>query len=222
MAADIGSSGQPLERLSIELHRLILLELDDIGSLGCAILSCHALHSAFSINPGVIATQVLVNQVGCDVLPEAIAAFESSRAGAEKDDFVGFMAQHVYRRSVCSISATPAEAASFAKLDVCSRQLVHMFANDCLAEVPTPKAEEDVADQSSDVSLAPTPSERARIRRALYRFETFCNIARRILPGVFYPDTRLDSFCSRFSPWENEQVGCIQDFLFRLVSPGEF
>ncbi|KAH8582380.1 hypothetical protein B0O99DRAFT_603455 [Bisporella sp. PMI_857] len=75
------------------------------------------------------------------------------------------------------------------------------------------------ANSSKACSAVPTQGETARIKRALYRFEIFCNVFRRTRPRVPVPDEYLDHFCCRFSPWENEQMGCIQDFLFRLVSP---
>ncbi|KAM5349457.1 hypothetical protein ACJ41O_005962 [Fusarium nematophilum] len=208
-----------MQRLPLEISKLILSELDDFSSLPSSILSCHALHSAFTSDPSGIATQVLVNQVGIYILPEAIAAFESSRLRPQSkvQDALDLTAQHFDARATPSISATPAEAASFAQLDVYVRNLARLFANDCLAKSPTPEGEGGDAGPSS--SPAPTPTETDRIRRALYRFEAFCNLCRRVRPSVPIPNERLDEFCKRFSPCENEQLACIQDFLFRLASP---
>ena len=68
-----------------------------------------------------------------------------------------------------------------------------------------------------------TRQEICRIERALYRFEIYCNIFRESpkaqYSSVYGEQKRL--FFSNFAPWENEQLGCIHDFLARVVSPGQ-
>ncbi|KAJ9646962.1 hypothetical protein H2204_000654 [Knufia peltigerae] len=68
----------------------------------------------------------------------------------------------------------------------------------------------------------PTPTEIRRIQRTLYRFEIYCNLfrARKKPPAAaFDVDEHRTVFFSKFSPWENEQLGCIHDYLFHKASP---
>ncbi|KND93678.1 hypothetical protein TOPH_01416 [Tolypocladium ophioglossoides CBS 100239] len=62
--------------------------------------------------------------------------------------------------------------------------------------------------------------EICRIERALYRFEIYCNLfreSRKAQSSVYGEQKRL--FFANFAPWENEQLGCIHDFLAQVVSP---
>ncbi|RSL59521.1 hypothetical protein CEP54_007236 [Fusarium duplospermum] len=173
MAADGDDSKSFLERLPVEIFKLILSELDDFQSLSSAIFSCRAVHSAFTCNKSSIARRVLVNQVDIQVLPEAISAFEASRLHPRcaPQEFLDFVARHFSNRSTrdLTISGTVTELATFARLDIFVRKLALMFADDCLAKAP--------AETGCDVP--PTLTEKARICRALYRFETFCYLSRR-------------------------------------------
>lgn len=68
-----------------------------------------------------------------------------------------------------------------------------------------------------------TRQEACRIHRALYRFEIyrnlFCQSPAKVQSSVYGEQNEL--FFSHFAPWENEQLGCIHDFLARIVLPGQ-
>lgn len=209
-----------LGRLPVEIKRLILSELDDFDSLKSATLSGRALHSAFTSG---IASQVLSNQIGVQVLPEAVASIEASRLPPKRtaQELSDFLEQHFHAREGKTVSLTVAQATSFAKLDDCVGKLAFMFAKECLARVPVPKPQNPAFDSLAAFStLTPTATETARIRRALYRFEAFSKVFRKHRTFRI-PDKCLDDFWRRFSNWENEQLACIQDFLYRLASPGK-
>ncbi|KAI0973402.1 hypothetical protein F4678DRAFT_477867 [Xylaria arbuscula] len=70
----------------------------------------------------------------------------------------------------------------------------------------------------------PAHQEICRIERTLYRFEIHCNIFREYKrrfsssPSTVLSD-RKRLFFDNFAPYENEQLGCIHDFLIQIVSP---
>ena len=76
--------------------------------------------------------------------------------------------------------------------------------------------------------LSPTRQELRRIERALYRFEIYCDLFREIpnersstIPSAINSE-QSQLFFAKFAPYENEQLGCIHDFLVRAISPSKF
>lgn len=205
------------DTLPIELRRLILAELDSFSSLAAAILTCRALHSAYLLKPSeAITASILVNQVRYDVLPEVTIAFASSHLpphSPEASD--AFLTTYLVSRTVHPISATIGAYSQLEELNWCVQSLAQRFSDDCLARAETS------GDSLSNVAAAPTASELARIERALYRFEIFCNLYYRKSPSQPVSHDSLAAFCLCFAPWENEQLGTILDFLFRIASPGK-
>ncbi|MCJ1402995.1 hypothetical protein MMC11_006217 [Xylographa trunciseda] len=63
-------------------------------------------------------------------------------------------------------------------------------------------------------------TERRRIERAFYRFELYCNLFRERKYGDdrFSPEEQRDIFFASYTPWENEQLACIHDYLFDRLS----
>ncbi|VUC25572.1 unnamed protein product [Clonostachys rosea] len=201
--------------LPIELRRLILAELDSFSSLASAILTCRALHSAYLLKPsGAITASILVNQVGYDVLPEVTIALASSQLpphSPEASDV--FITTYLASRTIHQIPASLGAYSRLEELNSCVTSLAQWFADDCLGRLETS------GDGSSNVAAPPTASEIARIKRALYRFEIFCNLYYRKSPSQPVSHDSLATFCLCFAPWENEQLGAILDFLFRIASP---
>lgn len=80
-----------------------------------------------------------------------------------------------------------------------------------------------IAEEGATISL--TSSEAARIERAFYRFELYCNLFRREdTPHgghAYEDDSRKDIFFDKFMPYENEQFVCIYDYLFSEVTIGK-
>lgn len=72
----------------------------------------------------------------------------------------------------------------------------------------------------------PSRKELFRIRRALYRFQIYCNLVFRD-DTDFHAERRVrqtrnfylgDYFFGSFSPWVNEQLSCIHDYLEEVLS----
>ncbi|KAH8883481.1 hypothetical protein GQ53DRAFT_811480 [Thozetella sp. PMI_491] len=207
-----------LDMLPPELQVLILSKLDDFGSLASAIFTCRNLYSAFSISPETTATQILVNQVGLDILPEAVAAFVSRSLPSQPPEAsYEFFSKYLGMRCTNATNFAVADCARFSKLHACVEKLARMFADDCSAKLRQMTADGQGA--QSITTAAPTGSEMDRFKRVLYRFEIFCNVFRCGPTGEPISDVELNRFCICFAPWENEQLGCALEFLFRLIGP---
>lgn len=220
------SSPSPLERLPPEIIELILLEISDPQSLLAAI-SCMVFNPCFCEKSDSISAQVLRNHLGVDVLPEAVAAFESSRLRPHDESFVNemynFRDQYLIRRQGPCKSLALWKALRIAKLHYFVTQLTDRFLFDTASRGPL----------HGGVS-AVTHQERCRVERTFYHFEVYCNIFKNEWSGeprggigCLIPrnstvsEHQTDFFFTNFAPWEIEQLGCIYDFLDRLVSRGQ-
>lgn len=65
-------------------------------------------------------------------------------------------------------------------------------------------------------------NEVTRIERSLYRFEIYCNLFRDSAQFTFAPGPeQREAYFSKFSPWENEQLACVQDYLSGAIREGK-
>ncbi|KAF5532687.1 zinc finger domain-containing protein [Fusarium phyllophilum] len=115
-----GPRGSPVERLPVEITQKVLSTITDLLSLRCAALSCPAFFYAFNNAENAITTCVLSMQVGFDVLPEAIAASESSQLPSHTEDKIQeFVANHLRERRSPPVSWTLASALPIGKFHNC-------------------------------------------------------------------------------------------------------
>lgn len=210
-----------LERLSVELLRIILCTLPDVATLHSAVLSCPTFHFAFQKAESSITTKVLLNQVDVDLLPDAVAALESwslsQRIGhldilGGRRDIQHFVTTNFHQRPKTPQDWTLQQAHRIGKLSDCVSQLADRFTSDTIARAPL-----------SQWESAPTSQELRRIQRVLYRFEIYRNLfheSAQAQSGIV--DQQYELFFESFTSWEIEQLGCIHDFLVRSVWPGEF
>ncbi|KAK9434900.1 hypothetical protein VB005_09689 [Metarhizium brunneum] len=216
MCQDQGLQPASIERLSVELLQMVLLELPDVSSLRAAALSCPLLYEVFLDAETTITTQVLLKQIDDSVLPEAELAFLSSSLhhGPEPEyqhGLVDFITQNLRQRPTPPRSWSLQKALQLERLHLCVSELTQKFVHTTLTTYPMTQGE-----------CTATRLERCRIERAFYRFEIYCNLFR-MLPEI---DVELPThiekkrlFIACFAPWENEQLGCIHDFLVRAASP---
>lgn len=61
----------------------------------------------------------------------------------------------------------------------------------------------------------------SRYEREFYRFELYCNLYHDFKTPVMSLEEQRVFFFSNFSPWENEQLTCVHDYLIRLLAPGQ-
>lgn len=209
----------PIESLSVELVRMILSALPDVATLQKTAISCPLFYHAFLEVEKSISTQILSLQMDYDVLPEAVAAFESSKArnihsGTKDIDCLeavtDYIARNLRQRPEPPKLWTLNEALRLEQLHISVSWFANKIATEALAKDPLNRT-----------NAIATPQEISRIQRALYRFEIYCDLFRQInrKQSVFYPNQKT-LFFSNFAPWEIEQLGCVHDFLARAVTPG--
>ncbi|KAK1768774.1 hypothetical protein QBC33DRAFT_577229 [Phialemonium atrogriseum] len=205
----------PIDGLSVELVRMILSVVPDVASLQAAALSCPLFYRAFLEAETAITAQVLLNQIDISVLPEAMAASESSSLRPHDTEpkngqvIVDFVTQNLRQRPTPPRSWSLRKALRLGRLHVYMDGLAKKFAMAALTKRPLNRSK----------SIA-TRQEICRIERALYRFEIYCNLFRespKAQSSVYGEQKQL--FFANFAPWENEQLDCIHDFLVQIVSP---
>jgi hypothetical protein len=205
------ASRSPLEQLPLEAKQAILSALTDLTTLKATALTCSSLYSAFKNAEELIITQVLLNEVGIDVLPEAIIA-HASKTGAKPE---AFTSEHLQTRNpLRKVRWKFSEALPLSN----SAKYVNYFACDF--------AKSGLATKLDVSALDPSREELDRIKRAFYRFEIYSNI----FPSMGPPEQRLPpiqnmapaTFFENFSPWENEQLACVHDYLFSIFAPSIF
>ena len=209
------ASSSLLENLTLELLQYIVGLLPDPSSLCSAILASSTMYNAFIQVEVPVTSQVVRNLIDVDVLPEAAAAWKSSHlAGFTRNLLQNFVDDQLRPRQAPPLSWTLSEALSLNDLQ---RHVEH-FSLDFASRVSKKLFES--SDSNTMPWNFPTPSEHRRIQRAFYRFEIYCNLFRFRKPPAFDINEQRTVFFSRFSPWVNEQLGCVHDYLFYKLSPG--
>jgi hypothetical protein len=165
-----------------------------------------------------IASQVVRNLVHVEVLPEAAAALKSSRlAPWTREPIQKFVDDQLLSRQ-----APPRCLGLYLRLFLLTNLHRHVeyfaldFASQALAETfSTRRCQCDAGEFPTTLMSYIEYSVRSIDSRYTV---TYSEPAKPPLPltsmehqGVFF---------SKFSPWENEQLGCIHDYLFNAVSPG--
>ncbi len=202
-----------IEKFPVELRQGLLAALSDVSSLRSAVLSCSSLYHAFLGAEELITTQVVENQLGSDVLPEAVAALKSSRLQPwTRQGVVDFVDHHLHSRMSPLDSWTLSEALPLGNL----HSSVERFASEFIAEMLNVSSEFAYIDAPPGWPVS--RQEMNRVQRAFYRFEVYCNLFRN--PRVFEASEIGDLFFFKWSHWENEQLACVHDYLFRAVCPG--
>jgi hypothetical protein len=202
-----------IERLPLELKQDLLAALADLASLRSAALSCPSMYHAFVNAEKLITNQVVNNQIDAAVLPEAVGALKSSRPQPWTRQGVGdFIHHHLQARTYLPHSLTLSEAWALGRL----HSGVERFAAEFIAEMLNPSSV--FAHIDAPPGWAVSKNETNRVQRAFYRFEVYCNLFRGF--QEFQPGETEKLFLFNFSYWENEQLACIHDYLFRAVCPG--
>lgn len=230
MDQDRQSRSSPVERLSVELVRLILSAVPDVESLRAAVLSCPLFYRSFLEAETSTTALVLRNQIDDSVLPEAMAAAASlllrphGAQQTDQDAVEDFVAHNLRRRPTPPRSLSLRDALLLGRLHVYVDRWAVTFATAALLQ--------DALHKTQPGSAA-TYQEMCRIERALYRFEIYCNLFRevptkqsitrltRTTPSIMYAEQK-GLFFANFARWENEQLGCIHDFLARAISSCQF
>ncbi|KAF5715090.1 hypothetical protein FMUND_7003 [Fusarium mundagurra] len=220
--------------LSLPLHLIadILRLLDSIQELRPILLSHRIFYSALLDTPS-LPVDIIRSQIPDNLLPLAFTAFKSQKSVRATDGIsVEEFLTHRYNNSVrnadgSQLHLTVGEAVEVARVNDALSGLRDEFALCSLRKLHRVKQDEPIG---SDQGLS--PGEYYRISRALYRFQIYRNLfldkEQEIDLFPSYDDDEDEDlsfdnelkklFFDRHSPWVNEQLACVYDFLETRVT----
>ncbi|KAF5561651.1 hypothetical protein FPHYL_6057 [Fusarium phyllophilum] len=215
--------------LSLPLHLIadILRLLHSIQELPSILLSHRIFYSALLDTPS-LPVDIIRNQIPTNLLPLAFTAFTSHKSVRDRSDTsVEEFLTHCYNNSMRNVDGsqlhlTVGEAVEVVRVNDALSSLRDEFAWCTLRKLYGVNQDEPI---ESDEDLS--PSENYRISRAFYRFQIHRNLflGKEEEIGLFSSydddedeDSSSDSelkklFFDRHSPWVNEQLACVYDFL---------
>ncbi|KAI1456766.1 hypothetical protein F4805DRAFT_430763 [Annulohypoxylon moriforme] len=203
-----------MDNLSLEIVQMIFSYVDDLDTLRAITSTCRYLHVAFASWEKPIVTQVLLNQLGWDVLPEAIAVDESSRLGPyDSQKAEEFSKRHLRHRMTSLDESTCwnlTEALQLARFYEVVEFLAEVIVESGWGSHVYNWIQEDQHDPG------PSLADFYRVERALYRFQLYWNIFGSSSAEVDLDEQR-DVFFRHFNVWENEQLRCAQHLLHRMI-----
>ncbi|EFX06624.1 hypothetical protein CMQ_6945 [Grosmannia clavigera kw1407] len=210
-----------ITKLPCEIVNAVLQHVGSLQNLSSALLTCHHVHTSFQENPHV-AADILQRQIAPELLPYAIAVMEGSRLGPRTAPKVQTLlnklngelytesqeAQEFQIRTLASQLATM----PFPLLSQMSHthDVIHSFVMGFSTSAWTHLSSRISPAQSGE-SVSLSSKEYIRFCRAFYRMELYF----RYFPRSDSPDEETScgaSFLRTFPAWENEQIGCVQDF----------
>ncbi|KAH1402993.1 hypothetical protein KXV89_002145 [Aspergillus fumigatus] len=225
-AAAMISSPSSFHALPLECRQQILCDLPDIQSLKSAILGHSALYAAFYNYQSPIILQVIQRQIPADLLAYAVLCSHARNIEPwTRAKVLDILDLYFNRRLVESFQWTIRAALDLVKF----HESVTFFANDYIDN-----ALGLVAPLNFPIH-APSETEWCRVARAFYLQETighfFCfrNGGERWItggiryarpcPSEFHHREKFDIFFGKHAPWEMEQVGAVNEYLYWRISP---
>ncbi|PVH81024.1 hypothetical protein DL98DRAFT_514932 [Cadophora sp. DSE1049] len=201
------TSKSPIELLPIETQQAILSSLTSIASLKQCALACPILYISYKAAEGMIITQILYNQIGIKVLPEAVLALSSSQL--KLSDLEPFAEANFRKRRPPPSIYKFRDALIMSETHTHIKFLTKDFVRKALKASPYPSLDKPAS-----------PAEIDRIERTFYRFEIYRHIFGRFQQNrEWRVEAQQDMFFKYFSPWENEQMACVHEFLAQIVIP---
>ncbi|KAF5631539.1 uncharacterized protein FTJAE_7871 [Fusarium tjaetaba] len=220
--------------LSLPLHLIadILRLLDNIQELPPILLSHRIFYSALLDTPS-LPVDIIRSQIPDNLLPLAFTAFKSQKSVRETNGIsVQEFLTHDYNNSVRNVDGsqlhlTVSEATEVVRVNDALSGLRDEFALCSLRRLH--RVNQD-ASLGSGQGLS--PGEYYRISRAFYRFQIYRNLfldkEQEIDLFPSYDDEEDEDlsfdnelkklFFDRHSPWVNEQLACVYDFLETRVT----
>lgn len=198
--------------LPTEILQLILSRAPDAQTLQNLILSDPSFGRAFSAAQKLILNDVLVRQFRPRVLSDALATLSltlcppKDRHGVEE-----FLSQHKPNLQTAPKNWTLNDALNLHQI----HENVEYFANDFISSLSTHPITGDPLSEPIVLSSG----ERDRIYSTMYRFDLYCKL---FSLSKLDSDERRKMFLDKFSPWENEQMATIYEYLFGKLSIGMF
>ncbi|KAI1490890.1 hypothetical protein F5X96DRAFT_512761 [Biscogniauxia mediterranea] len=202
----------PILKLPLELVASILCELDDIRFLPAAILTCRHFYSSFREHPN-IKNEVLQHQVGSQLLPYAVATLEAHHMPYPIQSLLSTL-NHEREPAAMAASLRMMPLPSLLEIGQ-MHDIVQNLATDFSTDAWNLLAE---GDQTCRGELVLSPAETLRLQRAFYIAELCLTVFKSedILTGN-PQEMLLMCYLSMHAPWENEQLGCIRDYLEKRI-----
>ncbi|ROV92313.1 hypothetical protein VSDG_07262 [Cytospora chrysosperma] len=220
--SDLDSSTAPypsLEKLPVEIQRLVLSKAPTLPSLSALVHASPRLHRVYVDNRAAILRSVLV-EVLDGMLVDALGAYESSTDTFQKVREESLLWAFVERQEA-KYTTTGIDWTVELSLD----DMIHLlrfhtsvveplterYASWALASLPSSSTN----DQAGQQPLSDT--ERCRIQRAMYRLQIFCNVCgslgeERSSRERIEDDIDRLRVLSMFPAWEIEEIMCLHRF----------
>ena len=202
--------------LAPELKQAIFSALPDTSSLVSLVLTCSSFYHTFFMAEPLIVKAVLHNQIGADLMFDAMIVFGSTKIIPNDYDTVFRLLQTHAKRDPTYLSTTwkLREAFTISELHGDVETFSNGFASSALSTNPVTGLQDE---PHSPLSV----QECTRIKRTFYRFEFFCNIFCKYgkiaqAQQILYKFKKL--FFASCAPWENEQLACVREYLFDCLS----
>ena len=207
-----------LEQLPVEVLQALLASVDQATDLPNLVLSCSKLYYAFKDAELIIVQRVIVNELGPELLPEAIARLECASIEHYRKSVVEIVSLLNLRyRTQPRPSISLFNAVLLSRFHFYVKELTSSYIGSTLALWRHSYSKMPLNEQSPVTS-----TEIGRIQRTFYRFEIFRLLFQEKKSiGYLRNDDPRYFLSSNFSPWENCQLACIHDYFFSIVAPGK-
>ncbi|ROW02476.1 hypothetical protein VMCG_06081 [Cytospora schulzeri] len=218
--SDSSTASYPsLEKLPVELQRLVLSKAPNLPSLSALVHASPGLHRVYVDNRMAILRSVLVEALN-GMLVDALGAYNSSTASfqtaREESLLWAFMERQEAKYTTTGTDWT---------VDLSLDDMIHLlrfhtsvieslterYATWALASLPSSSTN----DQAGQQPLSDT--ERCRIQRAMYRLQIFCNVCGSLGEERSSRERIEDNIdrlrvLSMFLAWEIEEILCVHRF----------
>ncbi|KAF4341121.1 hypothetical protein FBEOM_4991 [Fusarium beomiforme] len=214
---------------SLPLHLVadILRLLHNVQQLPPVLLSHRIFYSALLDTPA-LPLDILRNQISDDLLPLAVTAFKSQKSIREASGTsVEVFLTNCYDNPLQNVDGDQLHLSVGQALEVIRVNNALLDLRDEFALCSLKKLHGINQDESLSSNHGLSPGETYRISRAFYRFQIYRNLFLDEKQGIdLFPSHQYDKtedlspekelkrlFFDRHSPWVNEQLACIYDFL---------
>ncbi|KAF5639613.1 hypothetical protein F52700_3995 [Fusarium sp. NRRL 52700] len=203
----------PLESLAPELVSLILQNVDSPRGLHNLIAASPACLRVFLQTPYLVLSTVLRNALPTGTLKHYLAALQVPRR-ARMDEMLLFLREYFSASPPFEFPANQIDLKSLCQLYHRVNYLVNLF----LHQMQQLGFDESI--------LGPSSSESTRLHRAFLRYEIYCSVFApdRVEseedPLLFYSFSgaeQFDEFLRHLTPWEVEEMACIQVYFALLI-----
>ncbi|KAI1262065.1 hypothetical protein F5Y18DRAFT_187247 [Xylariaceae sp. FL1019] len=195
-----------LGALPYELVAILLSNFPDLPTLKNAILSCEYLFDIFQKDRERIISHILRNDLGDEVLREALFLDEQPHAPNFPDEITDMRPYPRERLDIpCKISLPRGLRLTNTHAKI--RYLAENFVNGCAT------FDSRLGLVDSLIFKPVTASEWSRIERAIYLFFIFYDLAYIVLNNTNDFQLLKDMLISRLATWEHLEIGCVADVL---------